>query len=160
MNVTFPVQITRTLLPMLTNNQPSLIVNMSSFVGVVEAIQMPLLTTYSASKNFNRQFSKVLLAELALHGHNQIDVVSVVTGTVQSGGMKTDTSFFVPSSRTYAASTLKLAGRGREEFVGYWTHSLQFWAITSMPNGLKSRILGNVALQLKKQFDDLALKSK
>lgn len=139
MNAVFPAQITRVLLPKLLSNQPSLIINMSSMGGV---LPLPYLCGYNAGKSFNRQFSKTLRMELMAEGHSQVEVLSILAASVQSGGMKVDTSLVVPSSKAFAGSVLGLVGCGREEVTGWWSHAVQIWVFgTLMPRWIRERII-------------------
>lgn len=138
MNVTFPTQVTRALLPILIANKPSLIINMSSMAA---SNPFPWLTTYCASKAFNSQFSKALRVEMAAEGHGNpeegVEVLSITAAKVQSAGMQSATSFSVPSSRDFARSVFSKVGCGEDEVVGWWAHSVQVWMSGFFNDGVK-----------------------
>ena len=153
MNLTFPAQITRLVLPVLKTNKPALILNMSSVSGI---FPLPYILGYGASKAFNRHFSKTLRMELIADGHgNDIEVLSIMSGTVQSGGMRVETSLFVPSSRAFAGSVLGMVGCGREEVTGWWSHDLQIWAMgTLLPRWARDGVLAKAMDGVRKQFEE------
>lgn len=138
MNATFPAQITRALLPVLQRNTPSLILNMSSTTGT-ELNPLPNLVGYSGCKALNRQFSKCLRLEMIAMGH-EVEVLSIIVGMVQSGGMKVSTSWVVPSSRAFAKSTLKQVGCGKNEVTGWWSHSVQIWLWGLLPEWAREQM--------------------
>lgn len=153
-NVTFPAQITRALLPTLQRNEPSLIINMASACGTSN-ITIPYLATYSGTKAFIRQFSKTLRVEMIATGHEEVEVMSVVAAKVQSGGMKTERGWAVPSSRDFARSTLHKVGRGRAEVTPWWGQSLQLWSMGLLPNWTREKILVDVGKQEKREVEEV-----
>lgn len=158
MNATFPVQMTRAVLPILINNKPSLVINMTSAVGT-QSSTIPYLVTYSAGKAFDRQFSRVLRMEMVATGHPEVDVISVIAARVQSAGMRVPTSIFTPSSRQFAASALRLAGSGRDEVVGWWSHSLQLWSLSLLPEWVREKVMVQVGTVEKQLLESIHKKS-
>ena len=67
MNATFPTEITRVLLPLLTRQKAALIINIGS--GASE-VAVPYLSVYSGAKAYDRAWSRTLAAELKAEGHN------------------------------------------------------------------------------------------
>jgi len=153
-NVTFPVQITRALLPTLQRNKPSLIINMASATGTSN-ITIPYLATYSGGKAFNRQFSKSLRLEMIATDHEGVEVMSVVAAKVQSGGMRTETGWAVPSSRDFARSTLHKVGCGRAEVTPWWGQSLQLWSMGLLPDWMREKVLVDVGKQEKREMEEV-----
>ncbi|KAJ9657239.1 hypothetical protein H2198_004465 [Neophaeococcomyces mojaviensis] len=143
MNLTFPTQLTRVLLPHLMANKPSLVLNMSSAVALSP---IPYLCLYAPSKAFNLQFSKTLRLELVAEGHEEVEVLGVTAGRVKSAGSgDVEVNWLTPTSRDFARSTVRLVGCGREEVVGWWSHGLLIWAMDVLPYWARDRILVLIA---------------
>eukprot|EP01099_Mayorella_cantabrigiensis_P004627 TRINITY_DN3517_c0_g1_i1.p1 TRINITY_DN3517_c0_g1~~TRINITY_DN3517_c0_g1_i1.p1 ORF type:complete len:289 (+),score=59.20 TRINITY_DN3517_c0_g1_i1:35-868(+) len=77
-NILFSLRITQVLLPQLKKHRNSAIINLSS---ISSAAPTPFLTTYAASKAFNRNFSVSLALECVESG---VDVQSIDPGFVIS----------------------------------------------------------------------------
>jgi len=157
MNATFPAQVTRALLPILQRNEPSLILNMASAAGT-DTVTLPFLVGYSGAKALSRQFSKSLRMEMVAMGHGDVEVISIIAAKVQSGGMKTSTSWDVPSSRAFARSVLQKVGSGRDEIMGWWSHSTQIWGMGILPDWIRERVLVDVGTQQKKEMEGISKK--
>lgn len=79
MNARWPTQLTKALLPLLTDNSPSLIMNVGSMAGLWG---LPYLSVYCASKAFNMLFSDALKQEIAAEGKRKdIEVIGIIVGT-------------------------------------------------------------------------------
>jgi len=154
LNLTFPAQVTRALLPILQRNKPSLVINMASACGTSN-VAIPYLTTYSGTKAFIRQFSKTLRLELVATGHEEVEVMSVVAAKVQSGGMKTETGWAVPSSRDFARATLHKVGRGRAEITPWWGQSVQLWVMGLLPDWIREKSLVDIGKQEKRAMEEV-----
>lgn len=154
MNVTFPVQMTRAMLPILVANKPSIIINMSSMAAHTP---LPWLTSYCASKSFNSQFSKALRAEMAAEGHGDeekgVEVMSITAAMVQSASSQQPTSLVVPSSRDFARSVFSKVGCGDDEVIGWWAHSIQIWVVRSLSDWLRRWISKEGARREKEKHE-------
>ena len=137
MNLRFPTQLTRTLLPQLVEHQPSLIMNLSSFAALYPA---PYVSVYAGSKAFNLAWGASLKAEMRAEGID-VDVLGIVIAKSQSAVVKAEMSFFVPSSREMARKALEEAGCGRKWVTPAWGHALQQWFLNCFPEGILERIL-------------------
>ncbi|WEW58786.1 17-beta-hydroxysteroid dehydrogenase [Emydomyces testavorans] len=131
-NARFMTQLTRALLPLLHRNGPSLILNVSS----VAAEGIPYVTVYSATKGYVKTFSTALAMELKMQKQN-VDVVILNVAEVQSGGHKVPTSFFIPSGRDFARSALRNVGYGSGVVEGYWTHAVQVFFLSLVPEWVR-----------------------
>lgn len=161
MNVTFPTQMTRALLPILVANKPSLILNMSSMSA---HIPLPWLTAYCASKSFNSQFSRALRAEVAAEGHGDeesgVEVMSITAAKVQSAGMLGPASLTVPSSRDFARSVFSKVGCGDDEVVGWWAHSTQIWLAGNLSDWLRRWISKSSVRKEKMEYEEALKKGR
>lgn len=97
LNPRFATQLTRAILPLLQRNQPSLIINIGSAVSM----GFPYLAVYSGATRFNMLWEKSLQIELKAEGQD-ISVMGVIVGNVQSAGNKSDATLLDPTSRVMA----------------------------------------------------------
>ncbi|KAK4989187.1 hypothetical protein LTR50_003401 [Elasticomyces elasticus] len=137
-NARFPTQVARALLPTLRANSPSLVLSMGSITGLQGP---PYLVAYSASKAYNHTFSEALSAELAAEHVEGVEVMTILTGVVNSAGNPSPVNFFTPTSRRMAAAALDKSGCGKRVVFGYWAHALQWTAVTMIPYRLREAIL-------------------
>lgn len=124
LNTEFPSQLTRNLLPKLSK-QPSLILNVSSYAGLFPP---PYLAVYAGTKAYNTAFSISLAREL-----ENIEVVSLITGSVNSGTNTKPVTFMRPSAATYAERILSIVGCGKKSIMPYWPHAIQTFIISLLP---------------------------
>lgn len=82
LNAKFPTFLTRALLPTMTANGPSLILNISSYAGVYGD---PYISIYAATKAFNNIFSTSLSYELRVV-HPSLEVLGIVLGGILTAG--------------------------------------------------------------------------
>ena len=134
-NARFPTQLTKTLLPRLTQtNSPSLIMN----IGSLGDFCVPYATVYGGSKGFNMTWSSSLALELKSEGKN-VEVLAIVVGRVtEVSHSKVDASFFRPSARTMARAALQRVGCGRPVVVGYVGHAFQKFLVGLLPSSVTS----------------------
>ena len=130
MNARFPTQLTKTLLPKLTQtNSPSLIMN----IGSTGDFCVPYATIYGGSKGFNMTWSSSLALELKSERRN-VEVLAVSVGRVTDvSHNKQDASFFTPSARTMARAALQRVGCGKPVVVGYVGHAIQKFFVGLLP---------------------------
>jgi len=124
LNTTFPSQLTKDLLPHL-NSQPSLILNVSSYAGIYPP---PYLAVYAGTKAYNNAFSISLSREL-----ENIEVISLVTGSVNTGTNTKSITFMRPSAAKYARHVVSVVGCGRKSIMPYWPHAIQHFLISLLP---------------------------
>lgn len=126
LNTAFPSQLTHNLLPNMPNC--SLILNVSSYAGLFPP---PYLAVYAATKAYNNAFSISLAREL-----DNTEVISLITGSVNTGTNKKPVSFMRPSASTYAKHVLKIVGCGRKSIMPYLPHAIQTYIISLLPERL------------------------
>lgn len=129
LNTAFPTQLTRALLPQL--QEPSLILNVSSYAGLLPP---PYLAVYAGTKAYNNSFSIALSREL-----ENTEVISLLTGSVNSGSNKKPVRFLRPSAATYAKHILNIVGCGRKSIMPYWPHAVQTFLISLLPERIIDR---------------------
>ncbi len=137
LNALFPLHLTRTLLPTLRRNSPSLVVNVSSLADN----GLPLLVSYCASKRFLLTMTEAVVREMKLLGKGgDVELLGVRVGKTTNTAYFTEKpSFFTPDSQTMARASLEKAGYAHGVVVGYWGHALQHLLIKAMPLWVKDR---------------------
>lgn len=129
LNTAFPTQLTRNLLPYM--EAEALILNVSSYAGFFPP---PYLSVYAATKAYNNAFSVSLAREVA---HKE--VISLITGSVNTGSNHKPVSFMRPAAATYAKHIIGVVGCGRKSIMPYWPHSIQTFLISVLPERFVDR---------------------
>ncbi|PNS21752.1 hypothetical protein CAC42_1606 [Sphaceloma murrayae] len=132
-NLRFPTQLTKALIPILQENEPSLVMNIGSATG---QLGMPYLCVYSGSKAYNLRWSQALGAEMLAQGKN-VEVLGILVGNVMSGTNKIGADFFTCDSRTMAEAALARVGCGKSSVWGYWKHHLLFQTLEALPERMR-----------------------
>lgn len=133
-NVTSALKMTELVLPGFTKKNAGVILNISSASACKPT---PLLTLYSASKQFVDTFSKALNCEYATKG---IIIQSITPFFVCTKLSKIRrSSFFVPTPDVYVSKALKTVGKSTSTY-GYLPHALQGMVIHSLPEWLYMRL--------------------
>ena len=152
MNVGFATKLEAALLPVLCENQPSCIVNISSLsvLGmnttyfVLHTLTFPLgspyISVYAGSKGYLNVHSLSLQCELWGRGKDVL-VHSILVGKVASNSFRGEQSFSTPDSRTMAKATLDNLGLGRCVMIPYLPHLLQASAFNILPEFLGRRLM-------------------
>jgi len=133
LNILFPTHLSNVLLPHLSG--PSLILNLSSYAGLYPP---PYLAVYAGTKAYNNAFSNSLSIEL-----ENVETVSLITGSVHTGSNKKPVSFLRPSSELYAKRVLSIVGCGRKSVMPYWPHAIQTYLLSILPDALSSQAMKN-----------------
>jgi 17beta-estradiol 17-dehydrogenase / very-long-chain 3-oxoacyl-CoA reductase len=114
LNLRFPTQFTRQLLPTLISNISSGAANVPS----------PFMAVYSGAKAFNVSWSRSLAVELEDVGHD-VDCHAIVVGptaTPRLKGSGIDAGLMQPTPRQMARASLGYAGTGVRDVAAYWGH--------------------------------------
>jgi 17beta-estradiol 17-dehydrogenase / very-long-chain 3-oxoacyl-CoA reductase len=136
-NILFPTHLTNSLLPFLSG--PALILNISSYAGIHPP---PYLAIYAATKAYNNAFSKSLSVEL-----ENVETISILTGSVHTGSNKKPVSFLRPSSRHFAQKVLSVVGCGKKSVMPYWPHAVQTYLLSLLPERMMDRAMKNAMQQ-------------
>ena len=139
LNAIFPSQLTHDLIPSF--KKPALILNVSSYAGLLPP---PYLAVYAGTKAYNNAFSISLAREL-----ENIEVISLLTGSVNTGSNRKPVSFMRPSAETYAKCVLNRIGCGRQSIMPYWQHAIQTFLISMLPQKFIDKATKNA---LKKEL--------
>eukprot|EP01037_Dinobryon_pediforme_P018664 gene18664-18962_t len=144
LNVDSTTWMTRLVLPGMVERKRGAIVNIGSAAGVSTS---PLLAQYGAAKAYIAMFSKALNVELSKFNiHVQCQVPMFVTTKLAK--LKR-TSLFVASPSAYARAAV--AAIGYETVVSpYWSHALQIWALTTLPEWVVAKLTMSMHLDIRK----------
>lgn len=130
LNVTSTTWMTRIVLPGMLERKRGAIVNISSAAGVSTS---PLLAQYGAAKSYVAMFSRALHYELAGKGIHVQCQVPMFVATKLAKIRKS--SIMVASPLGYARAAV--AAIGYDVIVSpFWSHSLQIWLLTNLPEWL------------------------
>lgn len=145
LNVNSTTNMTRIVLPGMLERKRGAIVNIGSAAGVSNS---PLLAQYGAAKSYIAMFSKVLNKEYRSKG---IDVQCQVPMFVATKLAKLKkTSLFVASPSAYARAAV--ASIGYDDLVSpYWSHALQIWLLTTLPEWISAAITMSVHQDIRKK---------
>ena len=139
LNIRFTTLLTRTCLPHLLANQPSLLLNISG----LGTLGFPGLSMYSGAKGYLDSWAEALAREMVENRHD-VAVHAAVLGLVQSSTQRRETGFFVPSARELARSALGRVGKlgTGTVFVPWWPHAMQLGFLTwGVPGWLRTWML-------------------
>nr|CAB3254196.1 17-beta hydroxysteroid dehydrogenase [Phallusia mammillata] len=156
-NVNSVVKMVQLVMPTMVAKKRGIILNLSSGSAIQPT---PLLSLYSASKQFVDCFSKCLDSE---YGGEGIIIQSIVPLYVTTKMSKIRRpSFFVPTPDKFVSCTLKTIGSSRRSY-GYFAHAIQGKLFEMVPESLflwagKRMSIGIRAKSLKKR--DQAAKGK
>ena len=129
-NMLSVVRMTNLVLPSMIEKKKGIILNISS----ASALQpTPLLSLYSASKQFVDCFSRAVNAEYNSQGIIIQSVLPMFVATKLSGIRRP--SIFAPTPENFVQSALKGVQKGSRTF-GYFAHALQAMVISAVPEWL------------------------
>lgn len=135
-NALFATQLTRLLLPILTQNSPAMIMN----IGSLSVMGIPYLSVYSGVKGYIRSWSHALAAEMKGEGLD-VEVLCMQVGETLSGQNVGTPTLFCPTSRDLASAALDRVGCGKTEVVPYWPHALQIVGMERLPEYWRQKAL-------------------
>ena len=140
LNARFMTQLTRAVLPVLAQNQPALVLNVSS---VAEVLPIPYMAVYAATKAYVSAWTRCLGAEMRAE-HLDVEVMSLILGMVVTPGTGRDSSMeslVIPSARTVARASFAKIGCGAAVIVPYWPHRLQLRLFGLLPEALVQKLM-------------------
>ncbi|KIX05795.1 uncharacterized protein Z518_03767 [Rhinocladiella mackenziei CBS 650.93] len=140
LNTRFMSQITRLVLPLLAQNQPALILNVSS---ASEQVPTPYLVAYAAAKAYVSRWCVSLNCEMVAENLD-VEIKSLDLGMVVTAGAERDDSMlslFMPSARTVAKTSLDKVGCGHVVVTPYWPHILQFGVLSALPDWILQKMV-------------------
>ncbi|KAI9790682.1 MAG: hypothetical protein M1833_001771 [Piccolia ochrophora] len=141
MNDRFMTQLTHALLPQLTRNGPSLVMNIGSGTN----IGYPYMSIYSATKAYLETWTRSLHTEMAAEGVD-VEVLGIIVNLVTGvSHQKYTPTFFTPDSAIMAQAALRRVGCGKPVVMGYIGHAIQKAAFDFMPHEIVIKLItGNM----------------
>lgn len=158
-NARFPTHLTASLLPLLQENSPSLILNTGSLGGLIGS---PYLTTYTATKAYIHTFTDSLRYEMLGEGTPEVEVKGFMIGNTETTGNPGHMPFFTLQAREVAASCLDRVGKaGGAVVFSHWKHALHHMMFTVMPRGIAEReIVKEMRKRVEAEEQELGLAKK
>lgn len=147
LNITFMTQVTRLLIPILEQNGPGLIMNISS----AASYGMPWISVYSGCKGYVETFTNAVASEMKVDGR-PIEVLGIWVGNVQSQMNAIDVSWTTPSSLGMAESALNRVGSKGPMVWGYFPHALQGLAFVLLPRDIVTMLIVKTMGDLKQDW--------
>lgn len=150
-NLRFPTELTKALLPQLRKNAPALILNMGS---TTSDIGLPYLSVYSGSKGYNKAWSQSLTAEMKADGVD-VEVICMMISTVATDYTPRELSPFTPNARRLAQSAIRVVGSGNAFLYPHWGHAVQATMLSCLPILIVERAALNAGRsELQREVDE------
>lgn len=137
-NILSVIMMTHIILPEMAAKGKGLIINVASAAGLNPT---PLLSMYSGTKVFVDFFSRCINTEYSPKGVICQCVLPYYVATKMSRIRKP--SVFAPSPTSYVQEALGTVGV-ESRTVGCWSHALQNWFISRIPDRLRETITWNM----------------
>lgn len=131
-NARFPTRLTAALLPLLKQNQPSLILNCGSYGGTSG---IPYILTYTGTKAYVHNMTEGLRAEFVADRVGEIEALGILIGNTTSAGNR---SWMVGtiSSEQCARGMLAKVGCGRSLVAPHWVPWIMGNLLNVFPSGV------------------------
>jgi 17beta-estradiol 17-dehydrogenase / very-long-chain 3-oxoacyl-CoA reductase len=146
LNVQFPLQLTRALLPQLMSQKdPTLVLS----CGSGAQIGQPYVAAYSGCKAAIHAWNRALAAEQADEG-TAVEFLEVVVGPTYTQQLQKDPNMkpglFMPSADVIARAIIARVGHGHRSVTPYFWHALQGAALygllpSSVVDGIVAKVL-------------------
>jgi len=148
LQVLFMTHLTRALIPLLIQNQPALIINVSGLTG---RFPCPYLAVHSGGKAYLNGFSRALAIEFELVRDPPVDIecLTVDVHNVSTNSNSSPTSFFVPTGETMGQAIIGVVGCGRRFVTAYWRAELISYILGFMPLSWMDSILAKEMMAMK-----------
>lgn len=151
-NARFSTNLTRLLLPTMIQNQPGLMIYISS--GATQ-IAVPKLALYSGAKGYLEHYVKILNEEMYTKKYD-IEVKALVTGTVvtaTSGRTEKDRSFAMPLTKEFVVSAINKIGWDDAVITPWLGHQVQHSFMHAMPRWLVRIMIGSMLKKTEAGFE-------
>lgn len=125
LNVQFPMQLTRAILPQLVQqSKPTLVMTCGSQANIGQ----PYVAVYSGCKGALHAWNRALAAE-QYEAKSQVEILEVVVGGTYTQKLQADpnmsASLFMPTAEVMAHAVLARVGHGHRSVVPYFWHLVQ-----------------------------------
>ncbi|KAF2103009.1 NAD(P)-binding protein [Rhizodiscina lignyota] len=140
LNARFMAQLTRLMLPVLAQNGPSLMMNLSS----IGHLGMLGVVPYSGTKAYVAAISRGIARETKASGR-PVDIVAVLPVEVATESNNVALQPGTPTSRQFAKAMMdyvpRAASKGILQLCPYWQHAVQMAIMEMLPEWLFTKIV-------------------
>ncbi|KDQ60065.1 hypothetical protein JAAARDRAFT_32442 [Jaapia argillacea MUCL 33604] len=133
--------LTRELLPLLMKNEPSLMVNVGSYV---QSHPPPFLAVYSATKGYTLALTQSLRTEMQYTSHPNVEIQYHEIHSVSTHSNRKAPGLTRPTAHRMAEAIVGAVGSGRGFVVPYWPHELVSWVLWILPEGVVNSLAAGV----------------
>jgi len=145
LNVQFPLQLTRAILPRLQQqSKPTLVVTCGSQANIGQ----PYVSAYSGCKGALHAWSRALSAEQREAG-SLVEILEVVVGPTYTQQLQKDDKFsaglFMPTADVMARAILARVGHGHRSVTPYFWHLVQNGALYGLlPAAVADNVIASI----------------
>jgi 17beta-estradiol 17-dehydrogenase / very-long-chain 3-oxoacyl-CoA reductase len=144
LNVYFPMQLTRAILPYLAQqSKPTTVITCGSQANVGQ----PYVAVYSGCKGALHAWSRALAAE-QYEAKSHVDILEVVVGGTYTQKLKEDpnmsANLFMPTAEVMARAVLARVGHGHRSVVPYFWHLVQSGILSLLPQSMADSIVASI----------------
>jgi 17beta-estradiol 17-dehydrogenase / very-long-chain 3-oxoacyl-CoA reductase len=144
LNMLFPLNLTRALLPQLQQQQqPTLIIN----CGSASYVGQPYIAAYSSTKGALHAWTRALAGEMRVTG-SQVEVMEVVIGGTYTQQLEKNDNFspglFMPPADVMARAVISRVGNGHLSVHGYFWHRVQSFVLNILPISVADNMVANI----------------
>ncbi|KAF1994683.1 NAD(P)-binding protein [Amniculicola lignicola CBS 123094] len=145
LNVQFPLQLTRAVLPQLQKQQkPTLVLTCGSQAYIGQAY----VAAYSGCKGALHAWNRGLATEQR-EAHSKVEILEVVIGGTYTQQLQKDAQFsaglFMPTAETMARAILARVGHGHRSVTPYFWHFVQTGSLYALlPASVADSVIANI----------------
>ena len=150
LNNRFATILTQVLLPTLSRNQPSLILNVTSLAS--EGV--PWCAIYGGATSYVTSLTRGLNMEMMARNLDiEVKAVTLAPVNVASNPKPIPVSFFVPTAADAVKAMLRKVGGSETVVKATWRMAIRNWMISQMGTRVRERLLAKILTDFK---DDAA----
>ncbi|KAL7134997.1 hypothetical protein ABFS83_11G063300 [Erythranthe nasuta] len=136
-NVVATTFVTGAVLPGMVARGRGAVVNIGSGASAIVPSH-PLYAIYAATKGYVDQLSRSLYVEYKRHGIDFQCQVPLYVSTKMASEVASvgKSSVFIPTAEKYVESAIRFIGHDQARCTPYWTHSIQWFFASLLPDSL------------------------
>jgi 17beta-estradiol 17-dehydrogenase / very-long-chain 3-oxoacyl-CoA reductase len=138
-NARFPTRLTSTLLPVLKQNSPALIINAGSYAGV---FGLPYIATYTSTKAYIHTFTRALRAEVECTGFGEdVEVMGSLIFDTATSRNDSKGNLLTVTAQACARGMLARVGCGETLVAPDFRHWLTANLVLCLPERVARRVM-------------------